>query len=162
MNSSLQTLSWSLRRIGNLIFSSFSPFSFPSLPFLAPLDVGHKYPLACLETMFCGGSRTTAAGCRRDAPHTLPSSPSSTAEKWASEAAAPHLLLLSFSHPIIIHHQSQETHALLSQKLLSLWKYSGAIFLLIRALKMYNSHKVFSFIINLSTGAHFCTFLHLL
>lgn len=165
MNSSTSTLispgAWEELEL-YLIFSSFSPFSFPSLSFLAPLEARHKYASDCLKTLFWGSSRSTVAGCWGDAPHALPSPPSSTAEGRAPGAAVPHLLLLSFSHPIIIHHRSQETCALLSEKLLSLWKLFMSFLFSYKALKMYNSHDVFSFIINLSTGTNFCTFLHVL
>lgn len=107
-----------------VIFSSFSPFSFPSLSFLAPLDERHKYTSDCLESLFWGGSRIAVAGCWGDAPHALPLPPGSAAERAAPGAAAPHLLLLSFSHPTIIHHLPQETHALLSEKLCPFESYS--------------------------------------
>lgn len=70
------------------------------------------------RTVPLGSSRIAAEGCLGDAPHTLPTLPGSPAERKAPEAAAHLLLVLSFSHPIIIHHQSQETSALLSEKLL--------------------------------------------
>lgn len=71
----------------------------------------------------------------------------------------PYLSPLSFPHPIIIHHQSRETYVLLFEIFLLLWQLFMSYFFY-RALNMCKRNDVFSFVINLSMEAHFCTFLH--
>lgn len=160
MNSPKQALvspeAWEELRL-YLIFSSFSQFSFPSLSLLPPLDARHKYTSDCLETLCWGGSRITVASCWGDAPHAFTQERGGLQELQTLTSYCSHFLIL-LSTTV----SPKKTHALLSEKCLSLWKLLMSFFFLIRASKAYNSHDVFSFVINLSTGANFCMFLHVL